>query len=175
MSEDSEFREVTNLSHGRLLSERLKDAPREISTEARWLDQWVADPVVAIGTIFDLGDTRSQGHEGVVIYELVFGKDPIIDHHDFAIACVRWLESGSHEKYQYQTLFEIMQRGTDFLVPEVFEWYINNISVLRQIYNYPKSGYNRFMEMIEYLATGKTLKEYSDWWRSQVREARNKR
>lgn len=172
MTEQPELGKATNLSEGKLLSDRFKDAPRENSAEAQWLDQWVANPTIAIGMIFDLGDTRSQGHEAAVIQALVFGDNPVIDIHDFAIACISWLESSDHSPYQYQTLFNVLQKGNEFLVPEVFQWFIKNIDKLKVIYAHSQSGYNRFVEMLDFLATNKTLKEYNDWWMSEVRKSR---
>jgi hypothetical protein len=160
--------ESKNLVRGRLISNRLENASREVSSVARWIDSWVENPVEAIGNIFDIGNSQSQGAEAVAIQELVFGKDPIIDATDFSVACVGWLNSKTHDIYQYRTLFQILEQGDTFLVPEVLEWYIKNLDNLKKIFSYPES-YDPFIEMIEFLATGKTLKEHKEWWMNRVR------
>ncbi|MFA7302409.1 MAG: hypothetical protein WC030_01540 [Candidatus Paceibacterota bacterium] len=174
MSEKLKANQASNASEGKLISDRLKGASREVSSAARWVDEWVKDPVEAVGGIFDMG-SQDQGTEAVTLQALVFGQDPVIDAHDFAAACMQWLNVGPHEKYEYATLFDVLQRGNTFLIPEVLDWYVQHIGELKRIFSYPESGYDRFMEMLEFLATGKTLQDYRAWWMDRVRNARKQR
>ena len=171
---ESEPRESKNSPHGRLLSSRFENASREVSPVARWLDSWVENPVEAIGKIFDIGNSQSQGAEATAIQELVFSKEPTIDATDFSAACVEWLNYKTHDRYQYQALFNVLMHGDKFLVPEVLEWYIKNLDSLKKVFSYPES-YNPFVEMIEFLATGKTIKEHKEWWMIRARSNIRKR
>jgi hypothetical protein len=155
-------------SRGKLLSNRFESASREASAEARWLDIWVENPVEAVGHIFDIGNSQSQGAEATAIQKFVFSKDPVIDVNDFIFACIEWLNSGPHDMYQYRTLLNSLLQGDTCLVPEVLEWYIKNVDNLRKAFSYPES-YDPLIEMIEFLATGKTLKEHREWWMNRVR------
>lgn len=162
-----------NPRKGRLLSNRFADAPREASSIARWLDAWVSDPESAIGRIFDLGNEYEQTAEARSIQDIVFGKDPVIDSIDFERACMNWLNAGPHERYQYEILFNVLEDNTNILLPEVLHWYLDNVAELKRIFS-TESPYNRFIEKLEFLASGKTIAEYHYWWRNTVRAARSK-
>ncbi len=160
---------------GRLLSNRFDGVSREVSPAAVWVDRWVANPAEAVGSIFDLGNSFSHGSESTVINDLIFGHEPVIDVQDFNTACLEWLNSGQHLSHKYETLFNVLESRDNFLLPEVYSWYINNLEILKKVFSSPESDYNRFMEKITFLASGKNIREYEEWWMEQVRAARKER
>jgi hypothetical protein len=174
MSYEDIKKEDTNPG-GRLLSDRYKDVPREMSPAAVWLDKWVVNPVMAIGYIADISSLRSEAESGIAINDFVFSDDPVIDIADFKKACFDWLNSGSHLAYQYQELFYVLSMRDDLRFPEVQKWYIDHLDFLKKLFLPSGSGYSRFIETLEFLSTGKTLKDHREWWIDQVRKARKER